>query len=88
MGELHDQFSQTGATLIGEVPRSQTIECIDSRSIQGDNFVGLALDEDNFYDESDGRIEKWVAQLKSEGAAGLETQTRRRKHRLKKTQSH
>ena len=69
LGELHDQFGQTGATFIGEVPRTQTIECIDSRAIRGDNFVGLALDEDNFYDETDSKIEKWVAQLKSEGAA-------------------
>merc|ERR1711990_327271 len=41
--------------------------CGDSLSY-GDYFCD-ALDEDNFYDETDSKIEKWVAQLKSEGAA-------------------
>ncbi|MGB1296516.1 MAG: flavodoxin [Flavobacteriales bacterium] len=29
-------------------------------------FVGLAIDEDNQFDESDERIEKWVAQITEE----------------------
>lgn len=29
-------------------------------------FVGLAIDEDNQFDESDERIEKWVSQIKEE----------------------
>merc|ERR1712216_844990 len=69
VGELHDQFSATGATLIGKMAVADGIECIESKAIQGDNYVGLACDEDNFYDNTDPMIEKWVAQLKSEGAA-------------------
>merc|ERR1712216_382536 len=69
MGELYDQFSTTGATVIGKVPVKEPIECIASKAIQGDVFVGLATDEDNLYDETDGRIEKWTTQLKTEGCA-------------------
>merc|ERR1712216_895771 len=50
VGELHDQFSATGATLIGKMAVADGIECIESKAIQGDNYVGLACDEDNFYD--------------------------------------
>jgi len=69
VGELHDQFSATGATLIGKMAVADGIECIESKAIQGDNYVGLACDEDNFYDNTDPMIEKWVALLKSEGVA-------------------
>ena len=37
------------------------IECIESKAIQGDNYVGLACDEDNFYDNTDPMIEKWTS---------------------------
>ena len=53
----------------GKVPVKESIECIASKAIQGDVFVGLATDEDNLYDETDGRIEKWTTQLKTEGCA-------------------
>lgn len=36
----------------------------DSDAVIGDEFVGLALDEDNEYDETDGRIAAWVEKLK------------------------
>ena len=68
VGELHDQFSTTGATMIGAVPIAEGIESIDSKAKKGDCYVGLCCDEDNFYDETDKMIEKWIAQLKSEGA--------------------
>merc|ERR1712182_9572 len=55
MGELYDQFSTTGATLIGKVP---VAESIDSKAIRDGFFVGLACDEDNRYDETAGRVEK------------------------------
>lgn len=36
----------------------------DSEAIVDDRFVGLALDEDNEYNETEGRIAKWVEELK------------------------
>lgn len=36
----------------------------DSDAVIDDKFVGLALDEDNEYDETDGRIAAWVEKLK------------------------
>ncbi len=36
----------------------------DSDAVIDDKFVGLALDEDNEYDETDGRIAAWVENLK------------------------
>ena len=37
--------------------------------VRGDNFVGCAFDEDNQPDESEGRAQKWVEQIKGEGIA-------------------
>mmetsp|Transcript_42799 Transcript_42799/g.67081 ORF Transcript_42799/g.67081 Transcript_42799/m.67081 type:complete len:214 (+) Transcript_42799:109-750(+) len=68
MGELHDVFTKTGASVIGMVPVADSVECEASKAIINDKFVGLATDEDNDYDNTDSRVEKWVAQLKSEGA--------------------
>jgi len=36
----------------------------DSESIENGRFVGLALDEDNEYNETEGRIAKWTEELK------------------------
>ena len=55
--------------IAGKMAVADGIECIDSKAIQGDNYVGLACDEDNVYDNTDPMIEKWVALLKSEGVA-------------------
>ena len=37
----------------------------DSEGVEGDHFVGLALDEDNEYDKTDERIASWVSGLKN-----------------------
>ena len=39
----------------------------DSAAESGGKFVGLALDEVNEDDKTDGRIDAWAAQLKNEG---------------------
>merc|ERR1712216_559147 len=68
VGELYDQFSKAGVDVIGKTPVQDGIECIESKAIEGDNYVGLCCDEDNYYDKTDAMIDKWVGQLKSEGA--------------------
>ena len=67
MGELHDKFEKAGATMCGYVSRDNYTLFDASKSLKGDLFVGLPLDEDNEDDQSEGRIDAWLAQLKSEG---------------------
>ena len=38
----------------------------ESKSIVGNNFCGLALDEDSESDLTDDRLTKWATQLKQE----------------------
>ena len=66
MGEIHDGLAATGCTFVGQVDASgYTYD--DSAAESGGKFVGLALDEVNEDDKTDGRIDAWVAQLKNEG---------------------
>lgn len=67
MGELHDKFEKAGAKMCGYVSRDDYTLFEDSKSLKGDMFVGLPLDEDNEDDQSEGRIEAWIEQLKGEG---------------------
>mmetsp|Transcript_42597 Transcript_42597/g.85278 ORF Transcript_42597/g.85278 Transcript_42597/m.85278 type:complete len:211 (+) Transcript_42597:36-668(+) len=69
MGELYDKFAESGVETIGFFDVDKTPECVASKAIRDGKFVGLACDEDNFYDETDKRIAAWTEQLKSEGAA-------------------
>jgi len=39
----------------------------ESKSQSGDKFLGLPLDQDNEEDETEGRVEAWIAQIKGEG---------------------
>ena len=69
MEELHRYFQQAGATMVGYVSSSEyTFD--ESKSIVGDRFCGLPLDEDSESDMTDDRISQWAEQLKSE-IAGL-----------------
>jgi flavodoxin I len=65
-GELHDVFENIGCTMIGAWDMAG-YDHVASESIRGDKFCGLLLDEVNQDDLTDGRIQKWVAQLKDEG---------------------
>ncbi len=63
MGELFDLVSNAGAEVVGAWP-SSGYTFNDSGALDGDNFVGLALDQDNQADLTAGRIQHWVAQIK------------------------
>jgi flavodoxin I len=65
LGELYDIFSETGATLIGSWP-SEGYEFNDSAALDGDEFVGLVIDQDNQANLTDERVSAWVEQLKGE----------------------
>ncbi len=65
MEELHSYFKKAGATMVGYVGKgSYTFE--ESKSVVGDSFCGLPLDEDSESDLTDERLENWSKQLKGE----------------------
>ena len=67
LGMLHEQVIAQGANLIGYWP-NQGYEFAHSKALTSDkaHFVGLSLDEDNQYNDSDLRINIWCQQIKSE----------------------
>jgi len=64
MGYLHDKLAQQGATMVGYW-KNQGYEFEGSKALTKDsvNFVGLALDEENEFDKTQPRIEKWCRQV-------------------------
>ena len=65
MEELHSYFQKAGAEMVGYVNKDNyTFE--ESKSLVGDSFCGLPLDEDSESDMTDSRLEEWAEQLKSE----------------------
>jgi Flavodoxin len=65
-GELHDVFEKLGCTMFGYVSTEGYLH-EDSKSIRGDKFCGLLLDMVNQEELTEERVEKWAAQLESEG---------------------
>lgn len=65
MATIQEALVATGARIIGAWP-VEGYEHTDSKSIEGDHFIGLALDDDQQSDLSDERISKWVEMLKAE----------------------
>jgi flavodoxin I len=65
LGIIYDRIKDKGATFIGAWP-TDGYNFEASRGVVNGKFLGLAIDEDNQKDLTAGRIEKWVAQLKSE----------------------
>lgn len=65
MGILKKEFEQLGATLTGRWPTAG-YKFEASEAVEGDYFVGLALDEDWQSELTDERIKQWVEQLRKE----------------------
>jgi flavodoxin II len=67
LGMLHDKVIAQGGYVIGLWP-NQGYEFAASKALTEDesHFVGLALDEDNQYNESDTRISSWCQQITAE----------------------
>merc|ERR1712060_267855 len=63
--ELHGVFADAGAKMVGYVD-SSGYQHTESKSEKDGKFLGLPLDADNADDQTEGRVEAWVAQLKSE----------------------
>jgi flavodoxin II len=68
MGYLHHKLQQAGATLVGYWPiEGYTFEQSKALTPCGQQFVGLALDDEGQFDLSQARIERWCQQLKTQG---------------------
>jgi flavodoxin I len=64
MGILEAKISELGGKTVG-LTSTAGYEHQESKAVRGDQFCGLAIDEDNQSDLTDERIKAWVAQLKS-----------------------
>jgi flavodoxin II len=65
MGYLHNKVLLQGANIIGYWP-NQGYEFTESQALTEDKqyFVGLALDDENEFDQTDERISTWCDELK------------------------
>ncbi len=62
MKELYDAAKAGGATVVGELDiDGYTFD--DSDAVVDNKFVGLALDDINEDDKTDGRIDAWLEQI-------------------------
>jgi flavodoxin I len=66
-GELFDLFQARGAKMEFGFTSQEGYVHSESKAVRGDKFCGLMCDEDNQYDLSEERAQKWVSQLKQEG---------------------
>lgn len=64
MGTIYETAKKTGAEIVGAVStKGYTFD--ESTAVVDGNFVGLALDEDNEYNQTDERIADWLKSLES-----------------------
>ncbi|MEM7125991.1 MAG: flavodoxin [Chloroflexota bacterium] len=65
LGILGNKFMECGATLVGYTS-TKGYEHTESVGVDGERFMGLAIDEINQSELTDSRIKAWVAQVKQE----------------------
>lgn len=70
LGMLHDELIVLNCDVIGYWP-NQGYEFTASKALteDGEFFVGLSLDDENQYDQSDERVKQWCAQIIEEWTA-------------------
>ena len=59
---LHDELKDK-VKIVGEIA-DEGYTYDDSLAVEDEKWLGLALDEDNEYDETEERLTKWIEQLK------------------------
>lgn len=62
IGILHDVFAASGATVVGRWPVAG-YEFSASQAVDGDHFLGLALDQHHQPLLTEGRLDAWLAQI-------------------------
>lgn len=65
IGLLHDAFVAAGARVVGRWPTAG-YEFAASQAVDGDDFLGLALDQHHQPLLTEGRIDTWLAQIRPE----------------------
>ena len=67
MGFLHHKLTKLGAELVGYWP-NEGYEYEGSKALTADQqqFFGLALDDENQFDQTDARLDQWVNQILTE----------------------
>ena len=63
VAEIYNAAKDAGATLVGEVS-TDGYTYDDSEAVVDDKFVGLALDDVNEDDKTEGRIDAWLEAIK------------------------
>ena len=63
MAEIYEGLKDSGAKFVGSVP-TDGYTYDDSASVVDGLFIGLALDEVNEDDKTDGRIDAWIEEIK------------------------
>lgn len=61
--KLHDILKSKKANIVGYVS-TQGYKYSKSESVENDMFLGLALDDENYEDLTEERIENWVNEIK------------------------
>lgn len=62
IGILHDAFVACGATVIGRWP-TEGYEFSTSQAVDGEHFLGLAIDQHHQAPLTDARIDRWLEQI-------------------------
>ncbi|MEA2098611.1 MAG: flavodoxin [Campylobacterota bacterium] len=62
MGIIYDKIVEHGGNVVGSWP-TDGYEYDESKAVQNDEFVGLALDEDNQSEMTQERVSAWVEQI-------------------------
>lgn len=67
LGMLHDALIEQGCQIIGYWP-NEGYDFNESKALDasGEFFVGLSLDDENQFEQSDERIQQWTEQIISE----------------------
>lgn len=65
IGLLHDAFVAAGARVVGRWPTAG-YEFTASQAVDGDDFLGLALDQHHQPVLTEARIDTWLAQIRPE----------------------
>jgi flavodoxin I len=64
MGILEERISELGGKTVGHWPTTG-YDFTESKAVKNNQFVGLAIDEDNQSELTVARVTQWVNQLKS-----------------------
>ena len=67
MTHIHDALADSGCTFIGKVLTAD-YTFTSSTAVDGDDFIGLALDDVNESEKSEARIANWAKQIEAEMA--------------------